>query len=145
MVDIRGRAKDTTWGSILPAGQCPVLIITQSVHMVCTPVLLTTYSFSWCIVLEFREPTPPIKQFGVSIEVWEIFKCSQKLSFGRAICHPASCYVQGVNDLATPLLVVFLSEHLEGDLDSWVLTTLSPEITFEVGWNSDIILAWQVI
>ncbi|CAK9222796.1 unnamed protein product [Sphagnum troendelagicum] len=56
-----------------------------------------------------------------------------KLSFGRAICHPASGYVQGVNDLATPLLVVFLSEHLEGDLDSWVLTTLSPEITDQVG------------
>ncbi|CAK9224006.1 unnamed protein product [Sphagnum jensenii] len=48
-----------------------------------------------------------------------------------AICHPGS-YVQGVNDLVTPLLVVFLSEHLEGDLDSWVLTTLSPEITFKV-------------
>jgi hypothetical protein len=32
--------------------------------------------------------------------------------------------------------VVFLSEHLEGDLDSWVLTTLSPEITDQVGWNS---------
>jgi hypothetical protein len=73
MVDIRGRAKDTTWGSILPAGQCPVLVITQSVHMVCTPVLLNANSFSWCIVLEFREPTPPIKQFGVSIECWEIF------------------------------------------------------------------------
>ncbi|CAM6023934.1 unnamed protein product [Sphagnum balticum] len=49
-----------------------------------------------------------------------------------AICHPASGYVQGVNDLVTPLLVVFLSEHFEGDLDSWVLTTLSPEITYQV-------------
>ncbi|CAM6072294.1 unnamed protein product [Sphagnum tenellum] len=102
-------------------------------HSSCRSMSSPHYHAVCTHVLEFREPTPPIKQFGVSIEVWEIFKCSQKLSFGRAICHPASGYVQGVNDLATPLLVVFLSEHLEGDLDSWVLTTLSPEITDQVG------------
>ncbi|KAL4288515.1 hypothetical protein AHAS_Ahas19G0293900 [Arachis hypogaea] len=31
-----------------------------------------------------------------------------------AIRHPASGYVQGINDLVTPFLVVFLSEHLQG-------------------------------
>lgn len=32
--------------------------------------------------------------------------------------HPASGYVQGINDVATPFIVVFLSEHLELNLDS---------------------------
>ncbi|XLT36137.1 hypothetical protein HN873_067429, partial [Arachis hypogaea] len=31
-----------------------------------------------------------------------------------AIRHPASGYVQGINDLVTPFLVIFLSEHLQG-------------------------------
>lgn len=45
---------------------------------------------------------------------------------GRAIRHPASGYVQGINDLATPFIVVFLSEYLEGDIDTWDLSKLSP-------------------
>ncbi|KAK6914517.1 Rab-GTPase-TBC domain, partial [Dillenia turbinata] len=45
----------------------------------------------------------------------------------RAIRHPASGYVQGINDLVTPFLVVFLSEHLEGSVDQWSITDLSQE------------------
>lgn len=33
--------------------------------------------------------------------------------------HPASGYVQGMNDLVTPFLAVFLSEHLPGPMESW--------------------------
>ena len=42
-----------------------------------------------------------------------------------AVRHPASSYVQGINDLATPLLAVFLSEYCEGafhrgiGMDGW--------------------------
>ncbi len=32
--------------------------------------------------------------------------------------HPASGYVQGINDVATPFIVVFLSEHIQINLDS---------------------------
>jgi TBC1 domain family member 2 len=32
--------------------------------------------------------------------------------------HPASGYVQGINDVATPFIVVFLSEYVEVNLDS---------------------------
>lgn len=32
--------------------------------------------------------------------------------------HPASGYVQGINDVATPFIVVFLSEYLPVNLDS---------------------------
>uniref|UniRef100_A0A7N2MSJ5 Rab-GAP TBC domain-containing protein n=1 Tax=Quercus lobata TaxID=97700 RepID=A0A7N2MSJ5_QUELO len=44
-----------------------------------------------------------------------------------AIRHPASGYVQGINDLATPFLVVFLSEYLEGGADNWSISDLSLE------------------
>ncbi|KAL3698931.1 hypothetical protein R1sor_016953 [Riccia sorocarpa] len=45
-----------------------------------------------------------------------------------AIRHPASGYVQGINDLATPFIVVFLSEYLEGDMERWDVSKLTPEI-----------------
>jgi len=35
-----------------------------------------------------------------------------------AIRHPASGYVQGLNDLITPLFVVFLTEYLEPGVPS---------------------------
>lgn len=31
--------------------------------------------------------------------------------------HPASGYVQGINDVVTPFIVVFLSEYIEINLD----------------------------
>ncbi|KAL5156741.1 TBC1 domain family member 22B [Glycine soja] len=44
-----------------------------------------------------------------------------------AIRHPASGYVQGINDLVTPFLVVFLSEYLEGGIDNWSMSDLSSD------------------
>lgn len=35
--------------------------------------------------------------------------------------------MQGINDLATPFLVVFLSEYLEGSVDTWSISNISPE------------------
>jgi hypothetical protein len=32
--------------------------------------------------------------------------------------HPASGYVQGINDVATPFIVVFLSEYVQLNFDS---------------------------
>ena len=51
---------------------------------------------------------------------------------GRAIRHPASGYVQGINDLVTPFIIVFLSEYLEGDIDMWDLSKLSPGTILKV-------------
>jgi hypothetical protein len=31
--------------------------------------------------------------------------------------HPASGYVQGINDIVTPFLIVFLTEHSEVNLE----------------------------
>ncbi|OAY77903.1 GTPase-activating protein gyp1 [Ananas comosus] len=50
------------------------------------------------------------------------------ISHPAAIRHPASGYVQGINDLVTPFLIVFLSEHLEGNMESWSILNLSPQI-----------------
>lgn len=47
--------------------------------------------------------------------------------FSRAIRHPASGYVQGINDLVTPFLVVFLSEYLEGSIENWLMSDLSSD------------------
>ena len=48
-------------------------------------------------------------------------------SSSRAIRHPASGYVQGINDLVTPFFVVFLSEYLEGSIDNWTMSDLSSD------------------
>lgn len=59
---------------------------------------------------------------------------SDHLNFGacRAIRHPASGYVQGINDLVTPFLVIFLSEYLDGGVDSWSMSDLSAEKVSDV-------------
>ncbi|KAI3459802.1 hypothetical protein Pfo_016465 [Paulownia fortunei] len=57
----------------------------------------------------------------------EVQKSLERILYTWAIRHPASGYVQGINDLATPFLVVFLSEYLEGGVDTWSVADLSPE------------------
>ncbi len=47
--------------------------------------------------------------------------------------HPASGYVQGMNDLVTPFMIVFLSEHLMGPLDTW-----QPDQLTQVGAHTHI-------
>ncbi|XP_041012291.1 TBC1 domain family member 22B-like isoform X1 [Juglans microcarpa x Juglans regia] len=57
----------------------------------------------------------------------QVQKSLERILYTWAIRHPASGYVQGINDLATPFLVVFLSEYLEGGMDNWSVSNLSPE------------------
>ncbi|KAG2721893.1 hypothetical protein I3760_02G103200 [Carya illinoinensis] len=57
----------------------------------------------------------------------QVQKSLERILYTWAIRHPASGYVQGINDLATPFLVVFLSEYLEGGMDGWSISNLSPE------------------
>ncbi|XP_078164794.1 ypt/Rab-GAP domain of gyp1p superfamily protein isoform X2 [Carex rostrata] len=58
----------------------------------------------------------------------EVQKSLERILYSWAIRHPASGYVQGINDLVTPFLIVFLSEHLEGGMENWSVTNLSPQI-----------------
>jgi hypothetical protein len=40
----------------------------------------------------------------------------ERILYIWAIRHPASGYVQGINDLVTPFLIVFLQEHVDQDV-----------------------------
>lgn len=51
----------------------------------------------------------------------------ERILFLWAIRHPASGYVQGINDLATPFFVVFLSEYIEGDPEACNLADVAKE------------------
>uniref|UniRef100_K7G837 TBC1 domain family member 22B n=1 Tax=Pelodiscus sinensis TaxID=13735 RepID=K7G837_PELSI len=55
----------------------------------------------------------------------EIF---ERILFIWAIRHPASGYVQGINDLVTPFFVVFLSEYVEEDVENFDVTNLSQDV-----------------
>ncbi|KAK4425032.1 TBC1 domain family member 22B [Sesamum alatum] len=57
----------------------------------------------------------------------EVQKSLERILYIWAIRHPASGYVQGINDVATPFFVVFLSEYLEGSINTWSMADLSPE------------------
>ncbi|GLT34916.1 hypothetical protein SLA2020_094040 [Shorea laevis] len=57
----------------------------------------------------------------------QVQKSLERILYAWAIRHPASGYVQGINNLVTPFLVVFLSEYLEGSIDSWSINDLSTE------------------
>ncbi|KAH6816035.1 Ypt/Rab-GAP domain of gyp1p superfamily protein [Perilla frutescens var. frutescens] len=62
----------------------------------------------------------------------EVQKSLERILYTWAIRHPASGYVQGINDLATPFLVVFLSEYLEGNVETWSMADLPPEKMLDI-------------
>lgn len=43
--------------------------------------------------------------------------------------HPASGYVQGINDVVTPFIIVFLSEYVEVNLDNLKVPAKLDEIS----------------
>ncbi|KAG7472686.1 hypothetical protein MATL_G00111700 [Megalops atlanticus] len=51
----------------------------------------------------------------------------ERILFIWAIRHPASGYVQGINDLVTPFFVVFLSEFVEEDVENFEVSALPLE------------------
>lgn len=57
----------------------------------------------------------------------EIHKVLERILFIWGLRHPASGYVQGINDLATPFLATFTSECMGYDtpMEDWNLSTLS--------------------
>ena len=61
-------------------------------------------------------------------------RCLERLLYVWAVKHPASGYVQGINDLATPLLVVFLSAALLPPKES--SSSSSPSSSFNEAGSS---------
>ncbi|KAK1318404.1 hypothetical protein QJS10_CPB04g01904 [Acorus calamus] len=80
------------------------------------------------IALDCPRTVPDVTFFQQS----EVQKSLERILYTWAIRHPASGYVQGINDLVTPFLIVFLSEHLEGSIDNWLVSSLSPQTIFNV-------------
>ena len=64
----------------------------------------------------------------------KIKRALSRLLYIWAMRHPASSYVQGINDLATPLFAVFLADDYEGEdvLDGSVMVVLEEERLNEV-------------
>eukprot|EP00062_Callorhinchus_milii_P006794 gi/632947702/ref/XP_007889182.1/ PREDICTED: TBC1 domain family member 22A isoform X2 [Callorhinchus milii] len=58
-------------------------------------------------------------------KVREIF---ERILFIWAIRHPASGYVQGINDLVTPFFVVFIFEYIEGEVEHFDVSSLPEEV-----------------
>uniref|UniRef100_A0A8C5HXJ6 Rab-GAP TBC domain-containing protein n=1 Tax=Gouania willdenowi TaxID=441366 RepID=A0A8C5HXJ6_GOUWI len=57
-------------------------------------------------------------------EVVEIF---ERILFIWAIRHPASGYVQGINDLVTPFFVVYVFEYIEEEVENFDVSSLQEE------------------
>lgn len=51
----------------------------------------------------------------------------RRVLYIRALRTPASGYVQGINDLVTPFIIVFLSEFFAEPIERWDIKTLSEE------------------
>ncbi|XP_007502573.1 TBC1 domain family member 22A isoform X1 [Monodelphis domestica] len=58
-------------------------------------------------------------------KVTEIF---ERILFIWAIRHPASGYVQGINDLVTPFFVVFICEHIEEEVENVDVSCVPEEV-----------------
>ncbi|MBN3304647.1 TB22B protein, partial [Amia calva] len=65
--------------------------------------------------------TNPLIPLFQQASVQEVF---ERILFIWAIRHPASGYVQGINDLVTPFFVVFLSEFVEEDVENFDVAAL---------------------
>ncbi|KAN0065304.1 GTPase-activating protein [Thecaphora frezii] len=64
------------------------------------------------------------------IRLWQREATQQALErilYVWAIRHPASGYVQGINDLATPFFEVFLSAYIDSDPEMYDVSLLPPE------------------
>ncbi|XP_057297209.1 TBC1 domain family member 22B-like isoform X2 [Hydractinia symbiolongicarpus] len=66
-------------------------------------------------------PLIPIFQQEVVQELFE------RILYIWAIRHPASGYVQGINDLVVPFFVVFLSEHVDKEVETYNINNVSKD------------------
>ncbi|XP_064417568.1 TBC1 domain family member 22A isoform X2 [Latimeria chalumnae] len=69
--------------------------------------------------------TNPLIPLFQQASVQEIF---ERILFIWAIRHPASGYVQGINDLVTPFFVVFIFEYIEEEVENFDVSSLPEEV-----------------
>ncbi|GAX82630.1 hypothetical protein CEUSTIGMA_g10056.t1 [Chlamydomonas eustigma] len=80
------------------------------------------------VILDVPRTAPTIPFFHEPF----IQKSLERLLYIWGIRHPASGYVQGMNDLVTPFLAIFLGEHLTGHIESWSPDQLNEEMLLQV-------------
>ncbi|ORY93272.1 rab-GTPase-TBC domain-domain-containing protein [Syncephalastrum racemosum] len=66
---------------------------------------------------------------GVPLYQYEATQlCLERILYQWAIRHPASGYVQGINDLVTPLFEVFLSAYIDDNPEEYDVSQLDPSV-----------------
>lgn len=76
-------------------------------------IICITYIFIGQIHIDVPRMNPHVPLFQQKL-VQQMF---ERILFIWAIRHPASGYVQGINDLVTPFFIVFLQEQLDPGKD----------------------------
>lgn len=80
------------------------------------------------ILLDIPRTNPGMPLFHCD----EVRRSFERMLYIWAIRHPASGYVQGMNDLVTPFYVVFLAHHISGGdietINAYDASTVDPEI-----------------
>ncbi|XP_030628189.1 TBC1 domain family member 22A isoform X1 [Chanos chanos] len=69
--------------------------------------------------------TNPLIPLFQQASVQEVF---ERILFIWAIRHPASGYVQGINDLVTPFFVVYVFEYIEEEVENFDVSSLQEEV-----------------
>ncbi|XP_016384511.1 TBC1 domain family member 22A-like [Sinocyclocheilus rhinocerous] len=91
--------------------------------------VLTCLCSSFCVSspqihIDIPRTNPLIPLFQQA-SVQEIF---ERILFIWAIRHPASGYVQGINDLVTPFFVVYVFEYIEEEVENFNVSSLQEEV-----------------
>ena len=80
---------------------------------------------------------------GVHVAVVLDVQVFERILYIWAIRHPASGYVQGINDLVTPFFVVFLSEYLADGQSSLALPLAISRVSWLVAFSALTLLVGQ--
>lgn len=60
--------------------------------------------------------------------ILNLLQCLERILYQWAIRHPASGYVQGINDLVTPIFEVFLSAYIDEDPEQYDVSQLDKHV-----------------
>ncbi|WAR26889.1 TB22B-like protein [Mya arenaria] len=89
--------------------------------------------FQHLLVQNILKDVPRMTSLAHLFQEKRIQEIFERILYIWAIRHPASGYVQGINDLVTPFFVVFLSEYIENDVEvENINLTELPEDTLNV-------------
>lgn len=80
-----------------------------------------------------------IQRTNANIKLYQqkrIQEVLEQILYCWAIRHPASGYVQGINDLVTPFFQVFLQSYVEGNVEATDASNLTEDVLLEVAADS---------